>query len=249
MPDDPKLMVALVTSLVALAGTGYTTIASYIGQRKIERLKADLEAAREERQARFETSKVVSRFRDPLMHAAYDLQSRIYNIVRLDFLKTYLVNGSPREKEYAVENTVFLFAQFLGWTEAIREEIQFLDLGADGETKRLRQLQDSIYALLQSPRFSPSFRIFAGEQRAIGELMIDHSASTCRCMGFAAFMTSHKPELDRWLDPLRNGLAQMAAHADPPDQRLVSIQHSMIDLLDFLDPQFVRFPAATRGKI
>ena len=60
------------------------------------------------------------------MHAAYDLQSRIFNILERGFLDRYYFRGSEREKEYAMENTVFLVAQFLGWTEAIREEIQKL---------------------------------------------------------------------------------------------------------------------------
>jgi hypothetical protein len=38
--------------------------------------------------------------------------------------------------------------------------------------KKLRQLQDDIYAQLQTDRqFGPGFRLFAGERRSVGELM------------------------------------------------------------------------------
>jgi hypothetical protein len=249
MPDDPKFWIAVSTSALALAGAIYTATVNYRGQQKLERLKVDLQDKRDDKKTAIEKQNFVSKYRDPLMHAAYDLQSRIFNILRQGFLTRYLINGSPHEQEYAIENTVFLLAQFLGWTEAIREEIQFLDLGADDQTKRLRQLQDEIYRHLQTDTLAPGFRLFAGEQRAIGELMIDRGASTCRCIGFAAFMNNRKPGIDRWLDPLRDDLRQMAARPDPFKERLASIQHSMIDLLEFLDPQFTRFPQSTRTRV
>jgi hypothetical protein len=78
---------------------------------------------RDERVAQQDREEVVSRFKDPLAHAAYDLQSRTFNILKQAFLNRYYANGAAREKEYAVENTVFLLAQFLGWTEIIRQEV------------------------------------------------------------------------------------------------------------------------------
>jgi hypothetical protein len=249
MADDPKLWVALGSSGFALAGTLYTTIANYRSQQKLARLNADLESESDERKARREAQKVVSKFRDPLMHAAYDLQSRIFNILKLGFLSRYYTRGSAREKEYAVENTLFLLAQFLGWTEATREEIQFLDLDADDQTRELRRLQDGIYTQLQTDSLGEEFRLFAGEQRAVGELMLDRTSSVCRCIGFAAFMGGRNPAIDHWLNPLRDDVKRMAVHLEPFEKRLVSIQHSLIDLLQFLDPEFVRFPRATRAKV
>jgi hypothetical protein len=247
--DDPKLWLALGTSGLALAGTLYTTIVNNKSQQKLARLNAGLESERDARKARQEAQEIIAKFRGPLMHAAYDLQSRIFNILRKDFLPRYYTNGSVREKEYAVENTVFLLAQFLGWTEAIREEIQFLDLDVDDQTRGLRELQDGIYTQLQTDSLGSGFRLFAGEQRAVGELMLDRTASVCRCMGFAAFMGGRKAAIDHWLNPLRDDVKQMAVHLKPFENRLVSIQHSLINLLEFLDPNFVRFPRAARAKV
>jgi hypothetical protein len=249
MADDPKSWIALSTAGLALAGSVYSAFANFRGQQKLERLKSELQEAREHREEQRQFQQLISKFRDPLMHAAYDLQSRIYNIVQQNFLTRYLVNGSPREQEYAIENTAFLFAQFLGWTEAIRQEVQFLDLGADAETKRLRRLQDHIYSQLQTDQLGHGFRLFAGEQRALGELMIERGTTGCRCIGYAAFSTGRKADIDRWLDPLREDLKQMAIDSQPFTERLTGVQHSMIDLLAFLDPDFVRFAEASRHKI
>lgn len=216
---------------------------------KLARLNAELQAERDDRLAHRESEKIVSRFRDPLLHAAYDLQSRIFNILKRKFLQVYYTSGAPREREYAVENTVFLLAQFLGWTELIRQEIQFLDLGIDKETRELRRLQDGLYTQLQTDKFGSGFRLFAGEQRAVGELMIERTTDASRCIGFASFLTGRDPAVDRWLDPLRDDVKQMAVDLSPFRDRLMTIQHALIDLLKFLDPGDVYFPKDKRTKI
>ena len=170
-------------------------------------------------------------------------------ILRNAFLSTYYSNGSKQEREYAVENTVFLVAQFLGWTELIRQELQFLDLGSDRETRELRSLQHSMYSQLQTHDFGKGFRLFAGEQRAVGELMIDRGGEQPRCIGFAAFLKDRDPKVDHWLNPLREDVKNMSIDAKPFAERLINIQHSLIDLLKFLDPNYVYFPEKTRGKI
>lgn len=217
--------------------------------RAMARLTADLTTERDKRLAREETEKVTAKFKEPLLHAAYDLQSRVFNIVRRSFLPVYFTNGSPREQQYAVENSVFLVAQFLGWTELIRQEIRFVDLASDEGTRRLRELQDSIYSEFQADGYGKGFRLFAGEQRAIGELMIDRADEPPRCIGYAAFLTGRKQPIDVWLDPLREDLKQMATELQPYLMRLTRIQHALIDLLEFLDPDYVRFPRQNRSKL
>jgi hypothetical protein len=249
MAEDPKLWLALSTSLVALGGTLYSTFANYRGQRDLERLKAELQRERDEREAKHTLREQLAKFRDPLMYAAYDLQSRIYNMLKGGFLELYILQGSAREQEYAIENTVFLFAQFLGWTELIRQEIQFLDFGAEDDTRQLRQLQDGIFTQLQIGASGIGFRLFAGEQRAIGELMIVTGPSGKRCMGYAAFCCARTPGLDAWLDPLRVDVRQMASDPQPVARRLEKVQHLLIDLLRFLDPEFVRFSEVSRSKV
>jgi hypothetical protein len=261
MPDDPKLWVALTTGGLALLGSVYATVMNYRSGIKqgrfnadhataLERLKDQLQKQREEQLAQAESEKVIAKFREPLAHAAYDLQSRIYNILddKQEFLQTFYTEGNSREKEYAVENTVFLFAQFLGWTEAIRQEIQFLDLGREKQTRELRNLQDGIYHLLGTDKLGAEFRMFAGEQRAVGELMIERGTGAVRCIGFAAFCTDRKPAIDYWLDPLREDIRRMATESQPLALRLIKIQNALIELLKFLDPKFDHFPESSGNQ-
>lgn len=217
--------------------------------RELARVNADLQKERDERILKQEARTIVAKFRDPLLHAAYDLQSRIFNILKRSFLDFYYTAGSVAEKEYAVENTVFLVGQFLGWTELIRQEVQFLDMESDEETRELRRLQDGMYTQLQTDRFGKRFRLFAGEQRAVGELMIDRTGEQPRCIGFAAFLKNRNKQIDHWLDPMREDVKEMATNADPFEERLVGLQHSLIDMLEFLDPKHIYFPTESRGKI
>ena len=65
---------------------------------------------------------LVRAYRNPLLRAAYDLQSRIWN-----------VHGGFRgrgdtEQDYVVTNTLYVLAEFFGWLEIVRRELQFLDL-------------------------------------------------------------------------------------------------------------------------
>ena len=72
----------------------------------------------------------MSRYREPLLRAASDLQSRIYDIVGQKFLACHLQQGGPADQEYACRNTMFVFAEYLGWVEILRRGVQFLDLDA-----------------------------------------------------------------------------------------------------------------------
>jgi hypothetical protein len=158
-------------------------------------------------------------------------------------------HGTQRERDYAVENTVFLIAQFLGWTEAIRQEIQFLIPDETDRAREIRNLQDGIYMQFQRDDVAADFRLFAGEQRAVGELMVVRDGGLCRCIGFATFMSSRNPVIDQWLDPLRDDLRSLAVRAVPSAERLGLLQHSLIDLLECLDPHHVRFPEKRRQKV
>lgn len=69
---------------------------------------------------------MMSQVRDPLLWAAFDLQSRIFNIVDQFFLRAYFLHGSEEERAYAKRSTVFVFAQYLAWMEIVRRRVQFL---------------------------------------------------------------------------------------------------------------------------
>jgi hypothetical protein len=142
----------------------------------------------------------MSRYREPLLRAAFDLQSRIYNIVKQNFLIRYLQRGNPVEQDYACRNTMFVLAEYLGWIEILRRGVQFLDLG---DVERNRSLVDRVEAittvlLADRPYPDATFQVFRGQQRAIGELMMDPAAQARGChIASASAMPRSSPNWSR----------------------------------------------------
>lgn len=218
--------------------------------RQLTLLQAELEQQKSDRAQRERREELVYRFREPLARAAYDLQSRLWNILQGGFTEAYLLHGSGREKRYAVENTVFLIAQYFAWTEIIRREIQFIDLGQEDRTRDLSHLQDRITNLwgTDRPDFERRFRVWAGEQRAIGEILIEEGPRGPTCAGYGRFMQILHDGDAPLLTALYEDAASLAQA--PVDQRLrmLTLQHALITLLKFLDAQFMRFPVESRTK-
>jgi hypothetical protein len=199
-------------------------------------------------------SELLARYRDPLLGAAFDLQSRLYNIVRLDFLEDYFGSPDPAARAYARDSTLWLIGQYLGWTEILRREVQFLDLG---EVSANRRLQERLHQITQAfatddEALGSVFRLFRGEQRAIGELMIraPDANGHVTCLGYADFTARYRAEpLKPWFARLE---ADLTLIADMPYDcpRLVYLQRSLVDLVDLMDPDRVRYPDAdVRGRL
>lgn len=199
------LTVAIISAIVALLSAGL----SIFGQIRIKNIEANLEHKKHMRDKAEKAEIIISKYRDPLLNAAFDLQSRLFNILEKNLLFLYVVAGTEREKLYVVENTLYLFAQYFGWTEIIRREIQFLDLGDDRKTRELSGIQGSIRSLFVSDEFGPEFMVFYGEQRAIGEQMIVGDREDLTCLGYAAF-TQIDDRFQKWFSPLKNDLDQLS---------------------------------------
>jgi hypothetical protein len=193
-----------------------------------------------------EAKRVISKYRDPLLRSAYDLQSRIYNVYRPGGFR------GGRDPEYFRLNTMFLFAEFFAWLEIIRREIQFLDLGAVQTTKDLsRVLQEVQDQIATTSELHDDFYLYRGHQRAIGELMLvrtDRQTSAgprYDCMGYAAFVAAQEdPTFANWFTRLGGAIDQL--RQNPPErqnrpERLVWVQHALINLIDLLDPEHERF--------
>jgi hypothetical protein len=243
-----ELIVATVSAVVALS----SAVIAIRGQLKTARLSADLERAAKIEERRLESEKAVSKYREPLARAAYDLQSRLYNILEGKLIERYLVNGDKREQSYIVNNTVFVIAQYCAWTEIVRREIQYIDLGNDQETQRLARLQDTMYSLWQTDtKFEKKLlRLWAGEQRALGESLIAEGPRGPECIGYGKFLRKLKSQDPLCpLGALQSEIKEMGELTAEERPRFVALQNSLIDLLAFLDPNNIRFPADRRSKV
>ncbi len=242
---DKTLITGLISSVVAI---GAAAIAVW-GQLRVKRIEAQLELQKAEAGRRAETQQTARRFREPLGRAAYELQSRIFNIVRGGFLTVYWKGGDDRTRAYAINHTLFVIAQYFAWTELIRREIQFIDLGADGETRQLAQLQHKIYSAWQTDKYKPLLRVFGGEQHAIGERMIWEGPRGPQCLGFASFLDYLNRSPDPLIYVLKSDVESLGNGLEEAMPRLTELQHSLIDLVVFLDPGAVRFPKKNRTKL
>jgi hypothetical protein len=200
------------------------------------------------------------RFREPLLQSAHNLQSRLYNIVRQDFLGRFLnaEDSSPAERDYAVRNTEYLIGQYLGWVEVIRRESQYVDPRSRKNNRiiveRLEGVRD---CFAQSDRVEDRpLRLFRGEQRAVGELMLVPVGSPAggvprwECLGYAAFVQAHEdPRFHGWFASLEEGIKEIAPLSDGFPPRISELQHALVDLMDAMDPECERVPRDWRTRL
>jgi hypothetical protein len=250
---SPELAVAVISSAVALLSVAISVWSA----RSTARLQDELEQRRRQATKEELVEQVMSRYREPLLRAAFDLQSRIYNIVGQKFLARYLNEGEPGDQDYACRNTMFVMAEYLGWVEILRRGVQFLDLGDVRRNQLLVERLEAIGTILSTDRqFQGPIRMFRGAQRAVGELMMDpaqagEEAAVRQCIGYAAFCArlDAEPAFARWFASLERDIRRLAADPDPDHSRLVALQHALLDLIDFLDDPPARFPVEQRSRL
>jgi len=236
-----------VSVLAALVSGGFAVVAVVVNRRAVVR---DRRASAEE---------TALQYRVPLLRAAFDLQTRLYNIGRQDFLGRFAREKSPAEhREYAISNTLYLVAQYLCFSEIIRHGMLFLD---PGDRTRQRDLVQAMEAVRDA--FSttitidePALCLFRGEQRAIGEIMLTaHEGGApggpgWGCLGYAAFITRlREPEFARWFRLLGESLDDLQNDLRGHGRRLIELQHRLLDLIALMDPNEDQVPRELRERL
>ncbi|MEH2154864.1 hypothetical protein [Nostoc sp.] len=245
----PEIITAIISAIVSVI----SAIISIYGQTRIAQLADRLAKQREAESRETQTAALMSKYRDPLLRSAIDLQSRLFNIVQARFLQRFY-HHSEFEQDYTIQNTLYVIAEFLAWVEILRREIQFLDLGDLEMNRRLSELLVNINQAFGTAKLESTFRLFTGEQRAIGEIMLvpqsTDSSIAYECIGYAMFVKKlSDPEFARWFTKLKDDIAMMANEPKVNKERLIIIHHRLIDLIDFLDPNCVRVPPKYRTRI
>jgi hypothetical protein len=222
-------MTPIIVALVGLGAALVSALLTLYGQSRVAGA-----------QARREAEEMLTRYREPLLGAAFELQSRLYNIVRQNFLRKYLLNGTEPQRAYATTHTLYLIGQYLAWTEILRRRIQYLNFGEVAETREVSRLQEEVRAAFASdePDLKTPLMLFRGEQRVVGELMTTSEDGELACVGYAAFRKAGS-ELWEWLERLESDLA---AVAEAPNPRLRLLQNRLVDLIERLDKDRQRFP-------
>jgi hypothetical protein len=223
------LIGGLATVLVAVVGGLVTLLAPDFKRRRDQRRDAkELEA----------------RYRRSLFTAANDLQSRLYNIAEQDFLVYW-----HQDRFYAETSTLWLIGQYLGWVEIFRREAALVLSGVRRGNELLGRIDDISGIFATDRREYGALRVFRARQSAIAEVMISEEGrgtQRVKCLGYATFVKGLKDkDFERWFSHLRDGLETMAeAGISTPNgmagnKRVVMLQHALMDLMAFLDPEAV----------
>src|SRR6478672_1384241 len=238
---NTQFLTALITAAVSVTTT---LVAVFYGPTWKDRVDT-------RRASRLRSEQLLMRYSEPLARAAFDLQSRLYNICR-----QHLMTDSRTTKHYRRLSTLWLFGQFLGWIEIVRREVQVINFGDVRRTAELqRHLFDVADILSSGGLDDPQFRLLRADQRAVGELMVvergigDERRSDS--MGYAEFTRriDEEPGFAQWFNPLEETIKQLFAGC-AVDHRAILIQRALIDLIDFFDPDYVRFPDLNeRGRL
>jgi hypothetical protein len=215
---------AIVLALVALAGSIASAAVTAFGVPVF--------------QGRRDARKVLDTYQEPLIAAAYELQARLYNILTLSFVDRYLKNDRQGKHDAAIHSTLYVFAQFFGWRELIRGEVQYLRFSRHQRTRRLSQLLWDIGEEFLADSYGPQFMLWRVEQRGLGERMITSGHGRMTCLGYAAFL-EQRDTMDEWLKPLEHDLENLN---DGGRRRLTRIQHLLLELVRELDDKGKRYP-------
>ncbi|KPI02435.1 hypothetical protein OV450_4685 [Actinobacteria bacterium OV450] len=242
---NTELIVASLSGVVALVSAVYSSQAN----RKNSLLRDDLERQATERHRMLERQDTMSRYRDPLLWAAFDFQSRLYNIASQGFLRVQFVQ--PRDQLYATRSTLHVLAEYLGWVEILRRRIYFLDLGNQDTNRHIVTLIARVSTILNDDAYPDrNLQLFRSDQRAIGELVIKESEDGDRCIGYAEFCArlESEPGFATWFTRLSDSVTELASR-EGRNPRLVDLQTALMDLIDFLDPEQERFPQKRRLRL
>jgi hypothetical protein len=234
--------------MIAMAGAIFTTAIGFWWQSRLKN---------------YERQDYMGRYRDSLLWVAFDLQSRVYNILfghqagqqeaNARFMQALLLDGTDRQARYVRFSTAYVFAEYLGWAEIFRRDIQFLDLGKSNRNREVLLCLANISRTLGSSRIPGThYRLFRADQRAIGEVMIAPESSPGHrwCRGYAEFsqLVLEDAEFGYWTQELIDHIDAAAREPDDATDRLLRLQHQLVELVNLLDPHHIRFPAAERTR-
>jgi hypothetical protein len=167
----------------ALIGGGITIAAALLTGYLAPGLKA-------RRDRKLEATDSEARYREALLGAAYDCQSRFWNIAKGKFLAAYYRGRDPSDPDraYAETNTLWLLAQYFCWIEILRRDTGYYALGSQKRGRGLLRLLDASRHAFASDDHQGPFQVFWGVQRAIGELTIvergGESSRRSDCVGY-----------------------------------------------------------------
>ena len=222
---DTALVVACISGAVALAS------ATFSGWTQLQVTKRERESKEEER--RSEAKVVLDRYRGPLLDAAWQLGNRLDNIRNRSFY--WYLSIASREKDVKL-TTLFHFANYLGWREYIRNQVQLLRFENEEDTRLTAIFLSDVSRILSSDNLDERWAMFWGdEQRTIGELMSQFpSGAPFKVLGIAEFRRQFDMNYLEWMGRFSDDLFSDTAVTS---NRLRLLQWALYGLVRQLDEE------------
>lgn len=210
-------------------GVSFVAGAVFAGALKffLEKYLPDWMTWRRKQQA--DRERLMSQFRGPAIRAMHDLERRIYGTVE-EQAGGYQSIKQEGQAEYYINATTFQIAQCCAWIEILREKMGALDY-AELET-RLSALSHTLQG-----GYRPHFHVFLLEQREIGERMVSITKGEMCCKGYSEFLDVLKREdAPLCFSLLRDRIVTMLDDWGSEAEKLMRIQHALVEMIKFLDP-------------
>ena len=237
MVDVSSLVVAIVSLVGTFLVAGITLAFQYFS---------------DERKRLSETDKLVRKYRDPVFWAAFELQSRLYNICEQNLLAMYHL---PSKHDLVVVYTAYLVGQYFSWTSIFRRQAQFLSIGIQEDHKRLNDLLTTIsytFATDGQPLGHSPLMLWRGQQSAIAEDMtVRDKSGELFCIGYATFFRkwNEEEEFRKWFASIEDGMRALTSTERGSERhaklRMRYLHHLLFELLCLLDPKGLQWDKTT----
>lgn len=219
--------VPVLAAIVSVAGAVATVV-----------LGAVFEHRRHRARQRSQLRHVASRYSVPLLQAAHTLLTRLDNVGKINQIEEF-AKLPQRFRDYARYETVYRVARYLCVVHMVWREVDFLDFGRRRHNRRLGECLAAVGQALSDRKLGP-FLILGGEQRALGELLVDPDSDEHgppRCLSYPAFHAKLQDDarFAEWFKPLLDDVDAVLADPTMKLPRLAPATEALRVLVDFLD--------------
>lgn len=268
---DASAIVSIVIAVVSLLGTLAVAVFSHFSSRALQATQAETEAKiqatqaiterelevhrnqlaqqiqekQEERQGKKQLEDLTTRYSQPLLIAAYELEARLYELLEYPISKQHL------ESEEGLDDikifTCYKFARFLAWTHILKSRTQYFSFTKDSKLKNIGGL---IFRLDEEfdrrrDKFGQNIGVWPGSRILVSERML-RDASNEKEIPLDTIVKDYKDfrhdwENDfrspmgyfcQWIDDLVAGRKEREAHWD---DAMRCTQHNLVDMIEVLD--------------
>jgi hypothetical protein len=255
----------VVAALVAAGGSACIALASGVlgirNRRSMIALQSELDTQREKEVADHQASveeqvsekrrirEEVLRWTNPVLEAVDALESRLKNILN-DGL--YLAMRQHRDErpvnpdwavsyDYVLPTTLYLFAYYFAWVRLLQERLSFELFGSEEVKERFFAALWRVNKALASWPLEGvtgggrDAQVFALQQRAIGEAVIQRGLESARPMTVPQFLDAYRDEDDLTFHALLEPLRSLVEDLEPESKRWTRLSLTLAALRAFKD--------------